>query len=269
MFDDYVRVDTTPLYKNSSDSSKVCHLLWGDGVRFDDSAGSGSRRRVTARGGRQGFVTQSALGGKSLLEFYFIDVGQGDGILIKTPAFRHIMIDGGFPRSLQDTGKNAADFVDWKFAKDYGKTNIELDAMLASHCDADHYGGLHDLLDVAQKDELDARGVSVEAFFHAGLSWWKSEEGDRFLGQSTTQDGKEFWTQLLGDRAHAESVTGDGSGVKLQGWWHDFIETVVNTKTRLGQPTPINRLSNDAQFVPDFGPNDDSRTRPCQFRRRQ
>ena len=118
MFDDYVSVDTTPLYKSSSGSSKVCHLLWGDGVRFDGSAGSGSRRRVTARGGRHGFATKSALGGKSLLEFYFIDVGQGDGILIKTPAFRHIMIDGGFPRSVQDTGKNAADFVDWKFVKD-------------------------------------------------------------------------------------------------------------------------------------------------------
>jgi beta-lactamase superfamily II metal-dependent hydrolase len=257
MFDDYVSVDTTPLYKSSSGSSKVCHLLWGDGVRFDGSAGSGSRRRVTARGGRQGFATKSALGGKSLLEFYFIDVGQGDGVLIKTPAFRHVMMDGGFPRSVQDTGKNAADFVDWKFVKDYGKSTIELEAMLASHCDADHYGGLRDLLDVAQKDELDATGVSVEAFFHAGLSWWK-KEGDRFLGQSTTDGGKEFWTQLLGDRSHAESVTGSGSGDKLHGWWHDFVETVVNTRTRSGQPTPIKRLSSVDEFVTDFGPNNDS-----------
>ena len=129
--------------------------------------------------------------------------------------------------------------------------------MLASHCDADHYGGLRDLLDVAQKDELDATGVSVEAFFHAGLSWWK-KEGGRFLGQSTTDGGKEFWTQLLGDRSHAETVTGSGSGDKLHGWWHDFVETVVNTKTRLGQPTPIKRLSNVDEFVPDFGPNSDS-----------
>ena len=257
MFDDYVRVDTTPLYKNSSDSSKVCHLLWGDGVRFSGSAGSGSRRRVTARGGRQGFVTKSALGGKSLLEFYFIDVGQGDGILIKTPAFRHLMMDGGFPRSYQDTRKNAADFVDWKFVKDYGKTTIELDAMLASHCDADHYGGLDDLLDVAQKVELDAKGVSVEAFFHAGLSWWKKEGGE-FLGQVTTDGGKEFWTQLLADRSHAKSVTGGGSGDKLHGWWHNFIETVVNTMSRSGQPTPIKRLSNVDQFVPGFEPNSDS-----------
>jgi hypothetical protein len=44
-------------------------------------------------------VNKDALGGESLLEFYFIDVGQGDGVLIKTPGFRHLMIDGGFPRS--------------------------------------------------------------------------------------------------------------------------------------------------------------------------
>ena len=143
-------------------------------------AGSGSRRRVTARGGRQGYASQRGhLGGKSLLEFYFIDVGQGDGILIKTPSFRHVMMDGGFPRSVQDNREERrGTSFDWKFVKDYGKTNIELDAMLASHCDADHYGGLRDLLDVAQKDELDATGVSVEALFHAGLfmveeGWWR------------------------------------------------------------------------------------------------
>jgi beta-lactamase superfamily II metal-dependent hydrolase len=262
MFDDYVGVDITPLYKESSGNSKVCHLLWGDGVRFAGSAGDGPRRRVTARGGRQGFVDENKLGGESLLEFYFIDVGQGDGILIKTPDFRHVMMDGGFPRSLQDTGKNAADFVDWKFVKDYGKTTIELDAMLASHCDADHYGGLDDLLDVAQKKELDAKGVSVEAFFHAGLSWWKKQGGGRFLGQSTPDGGKEFWTQLLGDRSHAEFVTVGGSDDKLHGLWHDFIEKGVNTKTRAGEPTPIERLSkplsNVDQFVPGFGPNGDS-----------
>ena len=45
-----------------------------------------------------------ALSGESLLELYFVDVGQGDGVLIKKPGFRHLMIDGGFPRSTQDTG---------------------------------------------------------------------------------------------------------------------------------------------------------------------
>lgn len=251
MFDDYVRVDTTPLYRDGSGSSKVCHLLWGDGVRFKGNAGTGARRRVTARGGREGHVSKSALGGTSLLEFYFIDVGQGDGILIKTPAFRHIMLDGGFPRSIQDTGKNAADFVDWKFVKDYGMSRIELDAMLASHCDADHYGGLADLLDVSQKEELDADSVSVEVFYHAGLAWWKNANG-RTLGKSVSDGGSAFWTQLLGDRNDAKNVTGSGGGNKLHGEWHDFIEGVLAARTRAGQPTPIHRLSHVDEFLPNF-----------------
>jgi len=255
-FDDFVSVDSTPLFKNASGAGKVCHLLWGDGVRFDGSAGSGARRRVTARGGREGFVTKSALGGQSLLEYYFIDVGQGDGILIKTPGFRHIMIDGGFPRSMQDTNKNAADFVDWKFVKDYGQKKIQLDAMLASHNDADHFGGLADLLDVKQIEALDATGVTVDAFFHAGLSWWTSAAG-RTLGEHTTVDGESFWTRLLDDRAHAVSATGGGSGAKLHGMWRDFIAGVVQTKTSTGQPTPIQRISHDNTHLPGFEPNGD------------
>lgn len=250
MFDDYIGKDSTPLYQSSSGSSKVCHLLWGDGVRHDGAAGSGSRRKVKARGGRTGWVTKSALGGQSLLEYYFIDVGQGDGILIKTPDFRHVMIDGGFPRSVQDTGKNGADFVDWKFVKDYGMSRIELDALIASHCDGDHYGGLWDLLGVDDEEELDADEVRVDAFYHAGLSWWKGSS--KHLGAHTTHQGEDFWTQLLDDRGHALSVTDGGSGPQLHGWWRDFVETVLTTKKRTGAPTPFQRLSDRSGFVPGF-----------------
>lgn len=92
--------------------------------------------------GRIGWVKNSVLDGSSLLEAYFIDVGQGDGVLVRSPDGRHLLIDGGYPRSRQPTGKNAADFVDWKFFKDYGALDIDLDMMIASHCDLDHYGGL-------------------------------------------------------------------------------------------------------------------------------
>lgn len=251
MFDDYVSLDTTRLFKSRTGSATVNRLLWGDGVKFDGSAGTGPRRPVRARGGRKGFVEKAALGGKSLLEYYFIDVGQGDGILIKTPGFRHIMIDGGFHRSVQDTGKNAADFVDWKFFKDYGMSKIQLDAMLASHNDADHYGGLADLLDVSQIGELGASGVSVEAFYHAGLSWWRG--ASRHLGTKATAGGENFWTQLLTDRNHAERVI--GSGDKLHGQWHDFIEAVVGTRTKSGTPTPIERISHADVHLPGFEPN--------------
>jgi beta-lactamase superfamily II metal-dependent hydrolase len=251
MFDDFVSKDTTPLYQNASGTKSVCHLLWGDGVRFVGAAGSGDRRKVTARGGRSGFVNKSALGGASLLEFYFIDVGQGDGVLIKTPGFRHIMIDGGFPRSVQDTGKNAADFVDWKFFKDYGMSTIELDAMIASHCDADHYGGLKDLLDIQQKHELDATDAKVEAFYHAGLSWWKNGTG-KSLGTHEKVGSDSFWTRLLDNRTHATAVTSPGAPEILHGWWGDFITTMLASKRKSGQPTGIQRLSNKDSFLPKF-----------------
>lgn len=256
MFDDFIGKDTTPLYTNTSGSSKVCHLLWGDGVKFIGNAGGGLRRRVSARGGQKGYVTKSALGGKSLLEFYFIDVGQGDGILIKTPSFRHIMIDGGYHRPYQDTKKNAADFVDWKFAKDYGMTSIDLDALIASHCDADHYGGLDDLINAKENDELDATDVNIETFYHAGLSWWKGLSG-KTLGDWTTDNGKKYWTRLLGDRTHAESAT-NGGAQKLHGWWHDFILRVVQARTKNNQPTPIKRLSHIDKYLPGFGPNNNN-----------
>ncbi len=254
MFDDYISLDNTPLYQSASGNAEVCQLLWGDGVRFDGAAGRGIRRPVIARGGRRGFVAKEALGGASLLEFYFIDVGQGDGILIKTPGFRHLMIDGGYPRAMQETGKNAADFVDWKFCKDYGMATIELDAMLASHCDADHFGGLDDLLDLARQAEFDASAVTVEALYHPGLSWWKEASG-KTLGTSTSVGAAGFWTQLLGGRAHAKRATTGGDGEQLHGWWHDFIERALDTRTRAGTPTPIQRLSHINQYLPGFGPN--------------
>lgn len=253
MFDDYVRVETTPLFASKTGSKKIAHLLWGDGVRFHGTQ-SGSRVEVRARG-MKGFVKKSDLGGDSLLELYFIDVGQGDGVLLKTPDFKHMLIDGGFPRSMQETGKNAADFVDWKFVKDYGKRTIALDAMMASHNDADHYGGLMDMLDTAQAHELDATKVTIESFYHAGLSWWKTPGGSKTLGKSNNIAGESFWTQMLSDRSSALSATGTGSGQKLHGWWAKFIKSMTKAKRKNGSPTRIQRLSHADHFVPGFEPS--------------
>ena len=251
MFDDYVSADSTPLYKSATSSTTIIHLLWGDGVNFIGSSTTNGRRKVKTRGGVTGWATASALGGESLLEFYFVDVGQGDGVLIKTPNFRHVMIDGGFPRSVQDTGKNAADFVDWKFFRDYGMSSIEIDTMLVSHCDADHYGGLWNLLDVSKNAELDSSSVTVESFFHAGLSWWKTASGKK-LGPSKSESGEKFWTRLLGDRDSVGKSTGGGGTPQLAGWWHDFMKTAHDSVKKDGNPTEINRLSHTDEFVPGY-----------------
>ena len=185
----YLNVEKAKLYKDSNSNTELMELLWGDRVELVSNTKVNGRYKVNARWANNAYIDADVLGDTSLLELYFIDVGQGDGVLIVTPDRKHILIDGGYKRSKQPHGKSAADFVDWKFKKEYKQNTIELDAMICSHCDADHYGGLWDLInpDEREKKELDTTKTNVKNFYHAGISWWKNAEKSRFLG--TEKDG--------------------------------------------------------------------------------
>ncbi len=240
---------TTRLFRDKEGTKTIYELLWGDRVRILDK--TNRLWKVKARG-ITGYVNPRHLGNISLLELYFIDVGQGDGVLIRTPDNRHILIDGGWPRRNQPTGKNAADFVDWKFFKDYEKSSIDLEAMICSHNDQDHYGGLWDLLDKKQQKELNVSNVHIENFYHAGLSWWKGRNDKKTLGPKKSIKEGMMWTRLLEDRTTLEKALGTGRGAKLQGEWAKFLRKVKSAKTKSGLPTPVTRLSSGSRFVPNF-----------------
>lgn len=241
----YVSRETAKFTTLRKGKKTVIELLWGDGVRVDAALPSSGPVQGIARGVK-GEIDVKDLGGEPLLELYFIDVGQGDGILIRTPDGRHVLIDGGFSRSKQPTGKNAADFVDWKFKRDYGMNEIVLDAMIASHNDADHYGGLWDLLNPDQKQELDVDKVVVKAFYHAGVGWWKDSQGKRSLGAREAG----FLTTLLEDRGNVEAAFAGGDYTP-QGEWASFLETVLKASPKISK---IRRLSHVTGYVPGFEP---------------
>ncbi|WP_349407923.1 S-layer homology domain-containing protein [Pseudalkalibacillus sp. SCS-8] len=67
---------------------------------------------------------------------HFIDVGQGDSILIQSPSGKTILIDGG----RKSAGQKVVDYL-----KQAGVSSIDL--MVATHPDADHIGGLIDVLE--------------------------------------------------------------------------------------------------------------------------
>ncbi len=236
----HLATPTAPLYAAASGGRRRIELLWGDRVEVLET-GTG-RWRVRARGA-EGYLEPKSLGGQSLLELYFIDVGQGDGILIRFPDDRHVLVDGGYMRSRQQTGKNAADFVDWKFVRDYGRDRIVLDAMISSHCDADHYGGLWDLLEPAHQGELDARAVEVKAFYHAGVSWW-SDGGRRGLGP--VENGR--LVRLLGGRTSLRTALRASADPALQGEWASFLRCVLACGCKVA------RLSDRSEYVPGFAP---------------
>jgi competence protein ComEC len=69
------------------------------------------------------------------LEVTFLDVGQGDAILIRAPGGRTMLIDGG-------PGKNILSRV----AEQLPLFSREIDLLMESHPDTDHVGGLPDVL---------------------------------------------------------------------------------------------------------------------------
>jgi hypothetical protein len=210
------------------DGGEKVALLWGDYVQVIERAGATCK--VRARG-LTGTIPSNRLTGDALLEIYFVDVGQGDGVLVRTPDGRHMIIDGGLPRSNQLTGKNAADFVDWKFFFDYGDPVIRLDALVASHSDADHYGGLWDLVrldDAADDRELDVLSVGVDAFYHPGLSRWETRTGGAHPHRDDLGPNDGAWfLRLLDDRADAEAAIVNGAADELGGDWRDFIKDLL------------------------------------------
>ncbi|MBD1223688.1 MBL fold metallo-hydrolase [Virgibacillus halodenitrificans] len=65
------------------------------------------------------------------MEVHFIDVGQGDSILVQTPQNKNILIDGGPP----DAGERIVSYL-----KKEGIKSIDL--LVVTHPDVDHIGGL-------------------------------------------------------------------------------------------------------------------------------
>jgi beta-lactamase superfamily II metal-dependent hydrolase len=244
----YINKERANLFSKDDPKKVLIELLWGDSVQPIDNESLNGKVLVNTRG-VLGYVSEEDLGDTALLELYFIDVGQGDGILIVTPDRKHILIDGGYNRTKQPHGKSAADFVDWKFFKDYLQSKIELDAMISSHCDADHYGGLWDLIDLKKKEDLDTTETIVHDFYHAGISWWSDKEGNRSLGEK--EDG--FLVSIVEGKGSVKQALKDPN-LFLQGEWAKFLQCVVD------KDCGIKRIGfnpkQDFDYLPKFGPGE-------------
>ncbi|MCP4122385.1 MAG: hypothetical protein GY751_11580 [Bacteroidetes bacterium] len=233
-----MKSEKAKVFPSSTSNSSLLELLWGDRIELVSNTKSNGRYKINARWAKNVFINADDLCDEPLLELYFIDVGQGDGVLIVTPERKHILVDGGYNRVKQPHGKSAADFVDWKFHNEYNSDNVELDAMICSHCDADHYGGLWDLLLNTENDkELDTKKTIVDHFYHAGVSWWKTDAKKRFLGKE--EDGRMH--DLLTGKTSIRNGLRSTSDLRLQGEWAKFLKCVLDSGAT------IDRLSHNPQ----------------------
>jgi competence protein ComEC len=82
-------------------------------------------------------TTLPGLSGPGELQVTVLDVGQGDAILVTTPHGRRFLVDGG-PSGIQLAREVGAVLPHWE---------REVDAVLLTHPEEDHLGGLVELLD--------------------------------------------------------------------------------------------------------------------------
>lgn len=150
----YAAKPLVPVYSKAAGAKKVANLFLGEWMKLlDDSVPAEGRARVRYRGG-SGYADVSSLSRYRHLEVFFIDVDQGDAVLIQTPNDRRILIDGG-------QGGEAHRFLRNKYNLYERDNYIDIDAVVATHCDADHSQGLIPIL----KDPK----IAVKRFYHNGL----------------------------------------------------------------------------------------------------
>lgn len=117
----------------------------------------------------------------------FLDVGQGDAILIEGPTGVDVLVDGGRDRSVLR-----------ELPKEMGLLDRTIDAVVATHPDADHISGLSDVL--ARYRVLHYMEPGVENGTSATLRL-KQAVADEGVETVLARRGQKL---LLGDGAYAE-----------------------------------------------------------------
>jgi beta-lactamase superfamily II metal-dependent hydrolase len=166
-FPDYAYAASTlvKVFEQRSGKKEVANLFLGEWMKvLDEHISETTRIHVRYRGG-EGYVEPADLTRTRHLEIFFIDVSQGDGILIQTPEDRRILIDAG-------EFDDAHQFIRNKYRLDKPNNYIDFDAIIATHSDADHTKGLFKIL-------ADPK-IAVKRFFHNGL--FRREDGQQDPG---------------------------------------------------------------------------------------
>ena len=114
------------------------------------------------------FVLLLASFGSAQLELTFLDVGQGDSVLIRSPSGQTVLYDGG-----------RKDDQVLEYLRELGVQNLDL--VIASHPDADHIGGLEAVIDAYRPGIVMTNALHYDSATFRGMRTVITDTGARLL----------------------------------------------------------------------------------------
>lgn len=188
----YIEEDFAVVRGSGAHAGERLVLALGDPLEVLGETDKGLHVRVT---GRTTEPFEGELRGKRLpaaenrvLQFTMVDVQQGDALVLESPGGKRVLFDGGdnvlFARYLANRYRGSS-----------ADAPVDIDALVITHGDADHYAGLNAIHDSETESGLAARKrlfLRVHRVFHNGLVKGPSALGDEAMFGRTveTRDGR-------------------------------------------------------------------------------
>ncbi|HSK78627.1 MAG TPA: MBL fold metallo-hydrolase [Thermoanaerobaculia bacterium] len=260
---DLARVWTTP--KPSREDKPLRYLAFGDEVEVEDDTSKAHVRIRTAipetrpdgsvrvRMGSRFIVPKKGLKPKDVLKplghckvmrVEFVDVQQGDGALLVTPSKKVMLVDGG-------DNQLFARYLAGRFRRTSLEKPKDIDCILVTHGDADHFAGLREIHD-SESHETSWKQLYIRPHrvYHNGLVKRPSKENKkdvpdvRLLGPTEKLDGRDV---IVGLESDLLAVPDSEMNLPFRRW----KEALATYRQRYG-PIEFRRLQKGDDAAFDF-----------------
>ncbi len=212
-------------------------FLWGDPVYVISTDGSTST--ISAKGHHFNVPTRDLME-DAVLCLWQIDCGQGDAGFLRFPNGKTMLIDGGPGPFMSNSPAQAPGFLYWMRGVDqswrdefkFQQGPFDIDAVVCSHPDYDHYGGFLDMT-----HQLERQWFRFGTVYHNGLGRFDGEAtkfaGGKGMSQlgpvSGTGSPELYLTSLIDDFADVRKYA-RGAGArkwKLDGSYGDWLKDLA------------------------------------------
>jgi ribonuclease BN (tRNA processing enzyme) len=246
-----VRVPLARVWSQASGGTIHRTLGWGDRVEYIKREGpnlvvdtlsfeekpDGSVLPIAVRGyiRHDGKPMPSILAGPDhdVLAVDFVDVQQGDAAVVESPAGAVMLIDGG-------ENQLFARYLANRFAGSTAAAPREIDTIVVSHGDADHFAGLPRILDSETEFQRRKRlFIEPRRVYHNGLAKGPSDLRDKELfGAFEEIGGRTYATDLV------EDVRGLGDDRLNRPFqrWRDVLDEYTARANAAGRAITVERL---------------------------